>query len=110
MPAFALAHLHDVDFCQDIVTYLQRIDETLRPFGGRFRIHGAGAEVLEGSLQGDIVVIEFPDLDRARSWYRAPAYQAILPLRTRHSRGFVVLLDGVDDAHRATDILSAAAA
>ena len=110
MPAFAIAHLHDVDLGPDIVTYLQRIDETLHPFGGRFRVHGARAEVLEGALDGDIVVIEFPDVTRARAWYRSPAYQAILPLRRKHSRGLVVLLDGVDDSHRATDILSPAAA
>lgn len=110
MPAFAIAHLQDVDFGPDIVTYLQRIDDTLQPFGGRFRVHGAQAEVLEGALQGDIVVIEFPDLGRARSWYGSPAYQSILPLRTAHSRGVVMILDGVDVTHRATDILAAAPA
>ena len=31
--------------------------------------------------------------------------QAILPLRTRNSDGEVLLIDGVDDDHKATDIL-----
>ena len=31
-----------------IIEYLERIDVTLAPFGGRFRVHGARPEVLEG--------------------------------------------------------------
>ena len=110
MPAFAIAHLHDVDFGPAIVEYLQRIDGTLQPFGGRFRVHGARAEVLEGALHGDVVVIEFPDVARAHAWYRSPAYQAILPLRTGHAQGVVAILDGVDDTHQATDIIASATA
>lgn len=42
----------------------------------------------------------------ARAWYASPAYQKVLPLRTRNSEGDVILIDGVGSDHRATDILS----
>jgi uncharacterized protein (DUF1330 family) len=29
-----------------IIEYLQRIDATLKPFAGRFLVHGGGVEVL----------------------------------------------------------------
>ncbi|MGN6827711.1 DUF1330 domain-containing protein [Paucibacter sp. M5-1] len=106
MPAFAIAHLRDVQFGPDIVHYLERIDATLAPFGGQFRVHGASAEAMEGQWIGDIVVVEFPDLARARAWYRSEDYQAIVPLRSRNSIGEVILVDGVDGGHRATDILA----
>jgi uncharacterized protein (DUF1330 family) len=106
MPAYAVAHLQDVHVGPDIVAYIQRIDETLAPFGGRFLIHGGPVEVLEGTWQGDLIVIAFPDKDRARAWYDSPAYREILPLRTRNSKGDTFFIDGVSDDHRATDILA----
>ena len=47
------------------------------------------------------MVIGFPDLDAARAWYDSPAYQEILPLRTRNSDGVTLLVDGVPDGYRA---------
>lgn len=105
MPAFAIAHLQDVQFGEDIVRYLQAVDDTFQPHGGRFRSHGKRPEVLEGDWPGDVVVVEFPNLAAARAWYHSAAYQAILPLRLRHSRGDVILLDGVPDGYRATELL-----
>jgi uncharacterized protein (DUF1330 family) len=48
-----------------------------------------------------------PDRGSATCWYESAAYQAILPLRTRNSEGWVVIVDGVGAGHRATDILAA---
>jgi uncharacterized protein (DUF1330 family) len=107
MPAYAIGHLHDVTVGPAIVEYLERIDATLAPFGGRFLIHGARPDVLEGDWSGDLIVIAFADLATARAWYRSPAYQRILPLRAEHSTGDILLIDGVGDAHRATDVLAA---
>ena len=104
MPAYAIAHLQDLRFGPDIVAYLQAIDATLAPYDGHFLIHGSSAEVLEGPFSGD-VVIAFPDRAQASAWYASPAYQAILPLRTRNARGWVVLVDGTGQGHRATDLL-----
>ncbi|RCS23403.1 DUF1330 domain-containing protein [Phyllobacterium salinisoli] len=105
MTAYAAALLHNVKMGPEIVAYLQKIDDTLAPFGGHFIIHGSEATVLEGVWPADLVVIAFPDMERARNWYASPAYQAILHLRTDNSEGGVVLLNGVDESHKATDIL-----
>jgi len=105
MTAYAIGHLTEVEMCADIVEYLERIDDTLAPFGGRFIIHGGPCDVREGAWQGDLIVIGFPDLAHARGWYASNEYQRILPLRTRHARGAVFLVDGVDVGHKATDIL-----
>lgn len=110
MPAFAIGHLIEVTMGTEIVRYLEKIDDTLAPFGGRFRVHGARAECVEGEWRGDLIVIEFPDLEKARAWYGSDAYREILPLRARNSRGTILLIDGVADPHRATDILAGAAA
>jgi hypothetical protein len=44
-------------------------------------------------------------MDAARGWYRSPAYQAIVRLRTENSQGDTVLVEGVAEGHRATDLL-----
>ncbi|MEV4663249.1 DUF1330 domain-containing protein [Micromonospora echinofusca] len=113
MPAFALAHLHDAPINEDILTYIERIQATLDPFGGRFRVHGGEVEVKEGDWPGTVVIIEFPDVERARAWYDSPAYREILPLRTRHIPGATLIVDGVPpdyDASRTAARLRARAA
>jgi uncharacterized protein (DUF1330 family) len=55
-----------------------------------------------------VIIIEFPDLAHAARWYESPGYQAILPLRTHHSSGTALLIEGVGDDHHATDILARA--
>ena len=100
-----MANLRSVTLGTAITTYLRTIDDTLAPFHGRFLVHGAKPVVVEGMWGGDLVIIEFPDLERASAWYSSAAYQQILPLRTENCDGTVVLVDGVPPDHRAIDIL-----
>lgn len=105
MPVYVLAHVKSVEFGPDIVEYLQRIDATLQPFGGRFVVHGGNVEVLEGHWGQDAIVIEFPDREHVRAWYDSPEYQEILPLRTEHMVADVVVVDVVPEGYRAADSL-----
>ncbi|WP_367871351.1 DUF1330 domain-containing protein [Luteolibacter sp. Populi] len=105
MPAYAAAHLRSVQMGEDIVGYLRKVDATLPPFNGRFLTHGKTPEVMDGEWPGHLVLIEFPDLEQARGWYHSPAYQAILPLRTRNSDGSAILVEGVDADYRAVHFL-----
>ncbi|WP_326569581.1 DUF1330 domain-containing protein [Amycolatopsis rhabdoformis] len=100
MTAYAIAHLRQPGVIHpEVGEYLRRIQSTLDPFGGRFLVHGAQAQVLEGVWPGPIVVVGFPDLDAARRWYDSPSYREILPLRTDHLVGDVVLIEGVGPEH-----------
>ena len=96
MTAYALAHLHPrPPLHDDVFTYIERIQDTMDPFGGRFLVHGTDPEVVEGPLDGAYVLIEFPDLDRARTWYASDAYRAILRMRADNIDGTTVLMQGV---------------
>ncbi|NAZ75949.1 DUF1330 domain-containing protein [Kineococcus sp. T13] len=103
--SYAVAHLLDVRPGPDIERYLLSIEETMAPYGGCFLVHGASARAVEGQWSGDLVVLGFPGPGDAEAWYRSPAYQAIVGLRTRNSRGLAVLVEGVPAGHRATDVL-----
>ncbi|MBY8883526.1 DUF1330 domain-containing protein [Streptomyces sp. PTM05] len=105
MTAYAVAHVHTVEFGPDIVTYLKRIDATLEPFGGYFVVHGGDVEVVEGSWGKDLIIIAFPDRERLRAWYDSAAYREILPLRTDHMDADIVFAQGVPADYRAASAL-----
>ncbi|MGI9207744.1 MAG: DUF1330 domain-containing protein [Rhodococcus sp. (in: high G+C Gram-positive bacteria)] len=105
MTAYAVAHLRSVDYGDAIAEYLTKIDDTVRAFDGRFLVHGTDPHVLEGEWPGHLVLIEFPDLERARGWYDSPEYQEILPLRTENSDGSAILVEGTAPGYRAAGYL-----
>lgn len=94
-PGYAIAHFTTLSRHPDVMDYLERIQETLDPFSGRFIVHGGEVEELEGGWQGTVAVIAFPGITEAREWYRSTSYQAILPLRTTHIKASAILVEGV---------------
>ena len=64
MPTYALAHLYDPAPHPEVVEYIERIQDTLDPYGGRFLVHGAEVTVVEGDWPGTIVILEFPDREQ----------------------------------------------
>lgn len=106
MTSFAVATLRNVTLNQHVVTYLEKIDETLKPYGGQFVIHGGEKHVKEGVPDFDLIVLSFPNLKNAEDWYCSANYRAILDLRVANSQGEVFLINGVGADHKATDILS----
>ncbi|MGI5349196.1 DUF1330 domain-containing protein [Streptomyces sp. CA-250714] len=97
MTAYGVARLTNREVHTDLITYVERIQATLDPYQGRFLVHGGDPEVLEGSWSGGVVIIEFPDRQAAHDWYASPAYQELIPLRTAHIDGDIVIAQGVGD-------------
>jgi uncharacterized protein (DUF1330 family) len=105
--AYAIAHLRNPQINDDVIEYLERIQSTLDPYGGRFLVHGPSVDVREGDWPGTIVIIAFPDVAAARGWYESPAYAAILHLRTDHIDGSAILVEGVDADYDVTHTAAA---
>lgn len=81
-PAYMIAELQLTD-PEGIKPYREQVEETLKPFGGRFAARGDVVEFKEGSPNGRIVIVRFDSLALANAWYDSPSYQAILPIRQR---------------------------
>ena len=77
--------------------YTRDVPATLEPFGGRFLVRGGAVTTLEGEWRPQrAVLIEFPSVEQATAWYRSPEYQAIVPVRKRHTRThFFTVVEGV---------------
>ncbi|MFE4696705.1 DUF1330 domain-containing protein [Streptomyces sp. NPDC056738] len=102
MTAYAIAHLREAAPHPEIADYIERIGATFAPYGGRFLVHAAQHEVVEGDWPGHVVVIGFPAIAEARAWWDSPAYREIAPLRSRHIEGDIVLVPGVPEAYDPT--------
>ncbi len=100
MPAaYAIAHLRTPNLHPEVLEYMENIQATLEPFSGRFLVHGGEVQVKEGAWPGTLVVIEFPGIAEANGWYDSPAYQEILPLRTKNIDGEAIVVEGVERGH-----------
>ena len=90
MTAYTLAHLRTPQINADVLDYIERIQATMDPYGGRFLVHGAPVEVREGSWPGTVVILEFPDIGSTASLVRvagvsADSAAAHRPHRRRHN-------------------------
>jgi uncharacterized protein (DUF1330 family) len=45
---------------------------------------------------GRVVVVEFASREAAEGWYHSPAYQKLVPLRLKASRGSLIIIDGAE--------------
>ncbi|MCS5716907.1 DUF1330 domain-containing protein [Herbiconiux sp. CPCC 205763] len=79
------------------LSYLDQVEATVAPFGGKWLAQGAPDVVVEGAWPGSVVLIEFADRATALAWYESEAYQAILPLRVNNSISDLVLIDSLPD-------------
>ena len=73
--------------------YLEEVEATFKPYGGKWLVLDAPVEVLEGTWPGAAVLMEFPDKETAMKWYHSPEYQGILHLRTDNVISDLILVD-----------------
>ena len=77
-------------------TYTQQTLATIEKYGGKFIVRGGQTETLEGDWQpGRFVVLEFPSVEQARTWYSSPEYSAIIGIRHRAANSRMILVQGV---------------
>lgn len=91
-PAYFIADFQVFDR-EGIRPYSAQVEETFKPFSGRFVVRGGQSVSLEGEpVKGGIVVIVFDSLAQAQAWYASPAYAAIRPYRqaSAATRAFIV--------------------
>lgn len=95
MPAYIVVDIS----VHDPVTY--ETYKTLAPpsiaqYGGKYIARGGKTEVLEGEWRPTrLVILEFPDVDAARSWWESPEYAGAKAMRNSSADSKMVLLEGL---------------
>ncbi|MGZ9719143.1 DUF1330 domain-containing protein [Rhizobium miluonense] len=95
MPAYIISDITVRD-AEAFQIYRTRAAASIAQYGGRYLVRGGPIEQLEGDWSPRaIVIVEFPDLERARAWYRSPEYALALEVRDRALSRNLILVDGV---------------
>ena len=95
MPAYLISDITVRDRTA-FETYRTRAAEAIHAFGGRYLARLGEVQVLEGSWNPNrIVIVEFPNLEQARAWYRSPEYALALEVRNTALSRNLILVDGV---------------
>lgn len=70
---------------------------TLIPYDGKFIVRGGKRELLDGEWTTDrIVILEFPDMDKAKAWWNSKEYAPAKVIREGASNAKVLLLEGFE--------------
>lgn len=76
--------------------YKSMSPQSIKKYGGQFVVRGGQIDTLEGEFEFErIVVIEFPSVEAARSWYYSIEYADAKELRLKISTGHAILVEGV---------------
>jgi uncharacterized protein (DUF1330 family) len=80
-----------------IAEYRPKTAELLKKYGANILARGAPAVVLEGDAPDAdaILIVEFPSLEEARTWYADPEYQPLIELRQSGSVVDFVLIQAL---------------
>ncbi|WP_369200186.1 DUF1330 domain-containing protein [Streptomyces sp. PU-14G] len=78
-------------------TYRALAEDSIRRHGGRYLVRGALPDAVEGTWPASqrLVVLEFPDAERAREWYASAEYAPALKLRQSALERRLLFVDGV---------------
>ena len=94
MPAYLIARVHVTD-PERYREYTKLTPAAIARHGGRFIVRGGEVTVLEGPEERDrVVVIEFPSLEHARTFWSSPEYGEAKAKRAGAATGQFILVDG----------------
>jgi uncharacterized protein (DUF1330 family) len=76
--------------------YKRLVPPSLAKYGGRFVVRGGKTETLEGTWSPKrFVMLEFPDVERAKAWWGSADYAEAKALRQATAHTELIVVEGV---------------
>lgn len=76
--------------------YKKLTPASIAAYNGTFIARGGATETLEGEWQpGRIVIVEFPDTEKAKQWWNSTEYAKAKSIRQGAATTQMILVDGV---------------
>ena len=95
MPAYVVSEIDVTDAAQ-YEEYKKLVPATITQHGGRYLTRGGATTTLEGGWEPPrVVLLEFPTVDAARTWYNSPEYAKARAARAGASVAKIVVVDGI---------------
>jgi uncharacterized protein (DUF1330 family) len=82
VPAYVISEVKFLDPAL-VDRYRPLAADSIAHYGGKYIVRGGPVECVEGARDPDrsFVVVEFPDMARAKEWYASPEYAEALKVR-----------------------------
>lgn len=92
MPAYAIFIREKTVDTNELKTYGEMARSTTAPYDAKPIVAYGAIDVLEGPEAEGVVIVQFPSMKEARSWYDSPGYQAAVQHRFKGAvyRGMLV--------------------
>ena len=75
--------------------YGKGVPGTIAAYGGKYLVRGGKTESREGGWAPNrVVVLEFPSMERARTWYESAEYKPLLALRLKAAQAKMIFVEG----------------
>jgi uncharacterized protein (DUF1330 family) len=95
MPAYVISELEVRDAAR-IETYRTLAAKSIAQYGGRYLVRGGAASIAEGGPPPkNIIVVEFPSMERLREWYASTEYAEALKVRQTALDRRLIFVEGV---------------
>ena len=95
MTAYCLFQNIEITDTDKLQSYVDAVQPVTKAFGGAYVSVGGDVEVKEGDWRPAYpVIIKFPSLAAARSWYESEEYAPLKALRESSGRFSAVFIDG----------------
>lgn len=92
MPAYVVFMRDETVDQVELDEYSAKVDASFEGHDMTLLADYGSIDVLEGDDIEGAVILQFPDMDAARAWYRSPEYQTVARHRFRGARyrGFIL--------------------
>jgi uncharacterized protein (DUF1330 family) len=95
MSAYFIVYTESVTDLEELKEYRRIALPVLQKSKAIIRVRNGKFESLEGAAPQGVVMLEFPTMEDARSWYHSPEYKEALKHRFLGANCRVVLVEGV---------------
>lgn len=94
MTVYTMAHI-DVHDEEQYARYAELAGPAVAQYGGTFLARGGATEVMEGHARARNVIIAWPDMDTAKTFYNSPEYQRALAHGLPAAKRDYIFVEGV---------------
>jgi uncharacterized protein (DUF1330 family) len=96
MAAYVVSEVEVLDE-ESFQQYRELARASIEQYGGRYLVRAALPEAAEGDWPSRrrLVIVEFPDMETAQSWYSSEEYSKALVVRDRALSRRLVFVEGV---------------
>ena len=95
MPAYVIARINVTD-PEKYEGYKALSPGAIAAHGGRFLARGGDVAILEGEPEDRrVVIVEFPSMEQAKTFYASPEYREARAAREGAAEGQFLLVDGL---------------